>query len=235
RWRRTLIKPEAFDVRGSNYVVAMTTDVGFLATGLSPLKELFGMEFGTGNPFVLPCATCSNTGTAKKKSDGRHVEGRGKAAAGQAPTGVRGLVESNGRTKKLPSQSPLEKKISCGGKKGSTKMAPDQTVQPTSKAVAPPAVSYEGDDDKHASSNISNSIVPNNDNDNDSNDKNNDSNNKNHTPGSKDSVKKVPELDVQTPAVAAADDPGKGVGRCIEGPIRNEEYFRRKEADKEVV
>ncbi|CAM9537702.1 unnamed protein product [Ectocarpus sp. 12 AP-2014] len=35
--------------------------------------------------------------------------------------------------------------------------------------------------------------------------------------------------------MAAGDDPGKGVGRCIEGPIRNEEDFRRKEADKEVV
>lgn len=35
----------------------MTTDVGFLATGLSPLKEAFGMEFGTGNPFALPMLT----------------------------------------------------------------------------------------------------------------------------------------------------------------------------------
>lgn len=95
----------------------MTTDVGLLATGLSPLKELFGMEFGAGNPFALPCATCSNTATAKKRSDGHHVNGGGKAAAEQAPTGVRGLVESNGRTEKLPGQTPLEKKISCGGKK----------------------------------------------------------------------------------------------------------------------
>lgn len=94
----------------------MTTDVGFLATGLSPLKELFGMEFGTGNTFALPCATCSSTGTAKERSDGHHVKGRGKAAAGQAPQGGRGLVESNGRTVKIPGQSPLEKKNS-GGKK----------------------------------------------------------------------------------------------------------------------
>ncbi|CAN0327476.1 unnamed protein product, partial [Ectocarpus sp. 8 AP-2014] len=46
---------------------------------------------------------------------------------------------------------------------------------------------------------------------------------------------KGPECTVQTPAMAAADGPGKGVGRCIEGPIRNEEDFRRKEADKEGV
>eukprot|EP00904_Undaria_pinnatifida_P010620 jgi/Undpi1/6689/HiC_scaffold_20.g09168.m1 len=43
----------------------MTTDVGFLATGLTPLKEAFGIEMGTGNPFALPCVASSiNTATS---------------------------------------------------------------------------------------------------------------------------------------------------------------------------
>lgn len=37
----------------------MATDIGFLATGLAPVKEAFGLEFGTGNIFVLPCVTSS--------------------------------------------------------------------------------------------------------------------------------------------------------------------------------
>ncbi|CAM9315805.1 unnamed protein product, partial [Ectocarpus sp. 4 AP-2014] len=58
---------------------------------------------------------------------------------------------------------------------------------------------------------------------------------KSKTPGNNGSVAQVPECDVLTPAMAAADDPGKGVARCIEGPIRNEEDFCRKEAGKEGV
>ncbi len=65
RWRLTLVKPEVFNVRGKNYAVAMATDMGFLATGLSTLKATFGMEFGTGNPFALPCASSSSVAAAR--------------------------------------------------------------------------------------------------------------------------------------------------------------------------
>lgn len=60
RWRFTLVKPEEFTVRGKNYLVTMATDMNFLATGLAPLKEAFGLELGTGNPFALPCLPLSS-------------------------------------------------------------------------------------------------------------------------------------------------------------------------------
>lgn len=65
RWRLTLVRPEVFNVCGKNYAVVMATDMGFLATGLSTLKEKFGMEFGTGNPFALPCAPSSSIAAAR--------------------------------------------------------------------------------------------------------------------------------------------------------------------------
>ena len=76
RWRFTLIKPESFDVRGKNYVLTMTTDVGFLATGLTPIKEAFGMEFGTGNPFALPCTASSTMAASAGKVRGEAVRVR---------------------------------------------------------------------------------------------------------------------------------------------------------------
>lgn len=70
RWRLTLVKPEPFNVRGKNYAVEMTTDVGFLATGLTPLKERFGLEIGTGNPFALPCVPSLNAAVAVARGSG---------------------------------------------------------------------------------------------------------------------------------------------------------------------
>lgn len=61
----------------------MTTDVGFLATGLTPLKETFGMEFGTGNPFALPCAPSLNAIVTRESGSGSG-KGNGKADKGKA-------------------------------------------------------------------------------------------------------------------------------------------------------
>eukprot|EP00903_Cladosiphon_okamuranus_P006572 g6420.t1 len=70
RWRLTLVKPEPFNVRGKNYAVEMTTDVGFLATGLAPLREAFGLEIGTGNTFALPCTPSLNAAAARDSGVG---------------------------------------------------------------------------------------------------------------------------------------------------------------------
>lgn len=75
----TLVKPEPFNVRGKNYAVEMTTDVGFLATGLTPLREAFGLEIGTGNPFALPCAPSLNVVAARDRGGGNGRADKGKA------------------------------------------------------------------------------------------------------------------------------------------------------------
>lgn len=107
RWRFTLIKPESFDVRGKNYALTMATDVGFLATGLTPIKEAFGMEFGTGNPFALPCATSSTAiGASIAKGKGETVRGR---PVGN-PTKTSRLVGSGkGENVRVPVGSSTEK------------------------------------------------------------------------------------------------------------------------------
>lgn len=57
----------------------MTTDVGFLATGLTPLREAFGMELGTGNPFALPCVPSLNAVAARESGGGSGRANKGKA------------------------------------------------------------------------------------------------------------------------------------------------------------
>lgn len=50
-----------FTVRGANYIAGMSTDMAFLATGFPLLRDRFGMDLGTGNPFTLPCVYLSTT------------------------------------------------------------------------------------------------------------------------------------------------------------------------------
>lgn len=76
RWRFTLIKPEEFTVRGTNYVADMATDMAFLATGFSILKDQFRMDLGTGNPFALPSVyvfTATNGIAAKPQNSSKKV------------------------------------------------------------------------------------------------------------------------------------------------------------------
>lgn len=121
----TLIRQEAFNVRGTNYAVAMTTDIGFLATGLTPIKEAFGIELGTGNTFALPCAAGSpggmpkavttrragkvksNGGTAGRDSDKTVPieKNKGKEAAVRLTVGVRGAPQNTGRSQNDPDRS----------------------------------------------------------------------------------------------------------------------------------
>lgn len=136
RWRSTLIKPEAFNVRGANYAVTMTTDVGFLATGLTPIKEAFGMEFGTGNTFALPCAAGSPGGVPKAstirstgkgyscnatagkgsgKKAGFTAKNKGEAAAVVVPAADRGAPYKAGRAPNDLDQSPAANDISGDG------------------------------------------------------------------------------------------------------------------------
>lgn len=89
RWRFTLVKPEEFTVRGSNYVATMATDMTFLATGLTPLKEKFGMEFGTGNPFALPCMISSTAAASVSKTVGEGVIAVAGGASAKSQVGRR--------------------------------------------------------------------------------------------------------------------------------------------------
>eukprot|EP00752_Nemacystus_decipiens_P003996 g3660.t1 len=88
RWRLTLVKPEPFNVRGKNYAAAMATDVGFLATGVTPLKEAFGLEFGTGNPFALPCTPSLNVAAARDRGSGNGKADKGKHGGKVAADGT---------------------------------------------------------------------------------------------------------------------------------------------------
>lgn len=56
----------------------MSTDMDFLATGLTPLKEAFGLEFGKGNPFALPCLVSTTAIIAVKNGS----QGRKSGAVG---------------------------------------------------------------------------------------------------------------------------------------------------------
>jgi len=98
RWRVTLVRPEAFNVRGKNYAVAMATDMGFLATGLSALKDTFGMEFGTGNPFALPCAP-SSSAVAARVSGNINAPSKGKNCGepGKLVSTTRGPAKTGGK------------------------------------------------------------------------------------------------------------------------------------------
>ena len=70
RWRWSLVIPKVFKVCGVNYTAAMATDMGFLANGLVPPKEAFGMEFGMANPFALLYVTSLAAVAVVRKADG---------------------------------------------------------------------------------------------------------------------------------------------------------------------
>lgn len=158
----TLVKPEPFNVRGKNYAVEMTTDVGFLATGLTPLKEAFGLEFGTGNPFALPCTPSLNTVVARGVGSGNERADKGKAGdkvakgkgkdvtADRAATGkraaarcpsVRGASEEH-QKKVIPVRDATGDSTAGGG---SGTLADDHSSGNTNKPPAMPATAEENE------------------------------------------------------------------------------------------
>lgn len=78
----------------------MATDMSFLATGLTPLREAFGMEFGTGNPFALPCVTSPAAAAAITVSGKKHLTGMNNSGE------KRGNVPVRGETAKMAPSPP---------------------------------------------------------------------------------------------------------------------------------
>ena len=133
----TLVKPEPFHVRGKNYAVEMTTDVGFLATGLTPLKEAFGLEFGTGNPFALPCAPSLNVVVARDRGGGNGKDAKGKAGQGKASGKASGKAAQGKATGVTTGRAATGEKAApgCTGGREKAKNTAKQEVAPVRGAT----------------------------------------------------------------------------------------------------